>query len=108
MARPVLLLLSAKLALNGCDRVFQVPGESFLAVLDGLFDHPEIEIVTCRQEGGAAMMAEAMEMRSSSSPNRPIIIRPSSMVIGTKEPTIKPVRTPRNSITTISTMTSVW
>ena len=52
-------ILVDQLALNGCDRVFQVPGESFLAVLDGLFDHPEIEIVTCRQEGGAAMMAEA-------------------------------------------------
>jgi acetolactate synthase-1/2/3 large subunit len=33
-------------------------GESFLAALDGLFDH-DIQNVVCRQEGGAAMMAEA-------------------------------------------------
>ena len=36
-----------------------VPGESFLAVLDGLVDAPEIETIVCRQEGGAAIMAEA-------------------------------------------------
>lgn len=42
----------------GVRRVFSVPGESFLAVLDGLLDSG-IELVTCRQEGGATMMAEA-------------------------------------------------
>jgi hypothetical protein len=42
----------------GCGRVFSVPGESFLAALDGLYDHGIANIV-CRQEGGAAMMAEA-------------------------------------------------
>ena len=34
-------------------------GESYLEVLDALFDAPEIRLVTCRQEGGAAFMAEA-------------------------------------------------
>jgi acetolactate synthase-1/2/3 large subunit len=42
---------------QGCDRLFTVPGESFLAVLDALHDSPEIETVICRQEGGAAFMA---------------------------------------------------
>ena len=42
---------------QGCDRIFTVPGESFLAVLDALHDSPEIETVVCRQEGGAAFMA---------------------------------------------------
>ncbi|PRY93396.1 acetolactate synthase-1/2/3 large subunit [Hasllibacter halocynthiae] len=39
-------------------RVFHVPGESFLAALDALHD-AGIDLVTARQEGGAAMMAEA-------------------------------------------------
>ena len=41
----------------GCGRIFTVPGESFLAVLDALHDVPAIQLVTCRQEGGAAFMA---------------------------------------------------
>lgn len=40
------------------ERVFCVPGESYLPVLDALYD-TDIEITVCRQEGGAAMMAEA-------------------------------------------------
>lgn len=48
-----------QLRAQGCRRVFLVPGESFLPVLDALRDTPEIEAVVCRQEGGAAMMAEA-------------------------------------------------
>lgn len=43
---------------HGVDRVFQVPGESFLDVLDGLHD-AGIETVVCRQEGGATFAAEA-------------------------------------------------
>ncbi|HCL94572.1 MAG TPA: thiamine pyrophosphate-binding protein [Gammaproteobacteria bacterium] len=39
--------------------VFCVPGESYLAALDALQDAPDIRTVVCRQEGGAAMMAEA-------------------------------------------------
>ena len=47
------------LAINGVTRVFCVPGESYLAVLDALVDHPEIKVITCRHEAGAANMAEA-------------------------------------------------
>lgn len=51
-------ILSDQLAKLGVRRVFSVPGESFLAALDGLYDSG-IQNVVCRQEGGAAMMAEA-------------------------------------------------
>ena len=47
------------LAINYVDRIFSIPGESFLAALDALHDKPQIELTTCRQEGGAAYMAEA-------------------------------------------------
>lgn len=46
------------LFVNGVRRIFLVPGESFLAVLDALYDRPEIEVIVCRHEGAAAMMAE--------------------------------------------------
>lgn len=39
---------------------FTVPGESFLALLDGLYGEDSIELVTARHEGGAAFMAEAV------------------------------------------------
>ncbi len=51
-------ILSDQLVKLGVRRVFSVPGESFLAALDGLRDSG-IQNVVCRQEGGAAMMAEA-------------------------------------------------
>ncbi len=50
-------LLVDQLVAQGCDRIFTVPGESFLAVLDALHDTPAIDLVVCRQEGGAAFMA---------------------------------------------------
>ena len=50
-------ILVDQLLAQGCERLFTVPGESFLAVLDALVDSPQIEVVTCRQEGGAAFMA---------------------------------------------------
>ena len=43
---------------QGVDRIFCVPGESYLPVLDAL-QHSPIDTVLARQEGGAAMMAEA-------------------------------------------------
>ena len=43
---------------HGIDRIYTVPGESFLDVLDGLHDS-SIDTVVCRHEGGAAYMAEA-------------------------------------------------
>ncbi|MEO5773828.1 MAG: thiamine pyrophosphate-binding protein [Sphingomicrobium sp.] len=52
-------ILVDQLRLQGCDRIFTVPGESFLAVLDALHDTPEIDLVVCRQEGGVAYMADA-------------------------------------------------
>ncbi|MGE5723143.1 MAG: thiamine pyrophosphate-binding protein [Sphingomonadales bacterium] len=52
-------ILIDNLAAQGCDRIFTVPGESFLAALDALHDRPEIQLVVCRQEGGVAYMAEA-------------------------------------------------
>ena len=51
-------ILSDQLVKLGVQRVFSVPGESFLAALDGLYDSG-IPNIVCRQEGGAAMMAEA-------------------------------------------------
>lgn len=48
------------LLVNGVERAFCVPGESYLAVLDALHDVKEdIDLIVCRQEGGAAYMAEA-------------------------------------------------
>ena len=45
---------------QGIDTCFGVPGESYLAVLDGFHEHREqIRFIACRQEGGAAFMAEA-------------------------------------------------
>ena len=55
--RSAAALLVDCLAEQGASRIFTVPGESFLAVLDALPDRPEIEVVTCRQEGGVAFMA---------------------------------------------------
>ena len=44
----------------GVSTVFTVPGESFLAALNGLYDHKnDINVITCRHESGAANMAEA-------------------------------------------------
>lgn len=53
-------LLVAQLEAYGVKRVFMVPGESFLPCIDALHSRREtIETVVCRQEGGAAYMAEA-------------------------------------------------
>ncbi len=52
-------VLVDQLVINGVKHVFCVPGESFLPVLDALHDSG-VEVTVCRQEGGAAMMAEAV------------------------------------------------
>ena len=52
-------ILVDQLALQGASAAYLVPGESFLAVLDALYDAPAVRTVVCRHEGGAAMMAEA-------------------------------------------------
>ena len=51
-------VLVDQLRLQGVTRVFCVPGESYLAVLDALHDSG-IAVTVCRNEGGASMMAEA-------------------------------------------------
>jgi len=52
-------ILVDALVAQGCDRIFTVPGESFLQVLDALHDVPRIDLVVCRHESGAAFMADA-------------------------------------------------
>lgn len=44
---------------EGVKKVFGVPGESYLNVLDAIYEEPKIEYFSARQEGGAAFMAEA-------------------------------------------------
>ncbi|MEM5474302.1 thiamine pyrophosphate-binding protein [Hoeflea sp. AS60] len=51
-------LIVDTLKANGVERLFCVPGESYLAVLDALVDSG-VGVTVCRQEGGAAMMADA-------------------------------------------------
>src|SRR4029077_14287117 len=51
-------ILVDQLIAQGVDRLTCVPGESYLAVLDELYD-ASIDVLVCRNEGGAAMMADA-------------------------------------------------
>ena len=52
-------ILADQLLIHGTTRIFGVPGESYLGFLDALYEIPALKFVTCRQEGGAAMMADA-------------------------------------------------
>jgi acetolactate synthase-1/2/3 large subunit len=52
-------ILIDELETQGATTAFTVPGESFLAALDGLYDSNRMRTIICRQEGGAAIMAEA-------------------------------------------------
>ncbi|WP_262340902.1 thiamine pyrophosphate-binding protein, partial [Bordetella pertussis] len=53
-------ILVDALKVHGVDQAFCVPGESYLPVLDALRDDAQdIRLTVCRQEGGAAFMAEA-------------------------------------------------
>src|SRR5690349_17697055 len=52
-------VLIDQLRIHGVRHVFCVPGESYLAALDAFHDR-DITVTVCRQEGGAAMMAEAV------------------------------------------------
>jgi acetolactate synthase I/II/III large subunit len=51
-------ILIDQLEIQGVKHVFCVPGESYLAALDAMYG-ARLELTICRQEGGAAMMAEA-------------------------------------------------
>ena len=44
---------------EGVRHVFNVPGESFTSILDGMRDASQIQLITNRHEGGACLMAEA-------------------------------------------------
>ena len=58
--RPAGHALVEALIAQGVHTAFGVPGESYLAVLDGFVQHREqIRFIACRQEGGAAFMADA-------------------------------------------------
>ena len=51
-----------QLIIHGVDTIFCVPGESYIAVLDALFEPSlagRVRLISARQEGGAAFMAEA-------------------------------------------------
>ena len=53
-------ILIANLLAQGATHAFCVPGESYLAVLDALYDvRDRLQLLVCRQEGGVAYMAEA-------------------------------------------------
>jgi acetolactate synthase-1/2/3 large subunit len=52
-------ILIESLRAHGVKKIFCVPGESYLDALDALHDADGIRVITCRQEGGAAFMAEA-------------------------------------------------
>ena len=52
-------ILIESLRAHGVKKIFCVPGESYLDALDALVDADDMRVVTCRQEGGAAFMAEA-------------------------------------------------
>src|SRR6187431_654390 len=59
-SRPAGHALIEALIEQGVDTAFGVPGESFLAALDGFYEHRDrIRFIACRQEGGAAYMADA-------------------------------------------------
>lgn len=59
MGRSVGRLVAESLAAQGVDLMYCVPGESFLGLTDALVDVPQLRLVVCRHEGGAAYMAVA-------------------------------------------------
>jgi acetolactate synthase-1/2/3 large subunit len=62
------------LAAHGIDRVFCVPGESYLGLLDALFGRDDIDTVVCRHESGAGFMALA-DARLSGRPGVAMVSR---------------------------------
>lgn len=71
-------VLIRQLASLGVTRLFTVPAESVLAALDALHDSRSLDIVVCRHEGGAAMMAEADARLAASAGTR----RPGVAMVG--------------------------
>lgn len=66
-------LIVKQLELAGVNRVYSVPGESFLEILDGLYDSPIVNVVA-RHEGGAGFMALA-EARLTGAPGVALVTR---------------------------------
>jgi acetolactate synthase-1/2/3 large subunit len=58
-SRSVGRLLGESLVAHGAELIFCVPGESFLGLTDAITDLPELRLIVCRHEGGAAYMAVA-------------------------------------------------
>ncbi len=60
---------------HGVERVSCVAGESYLPVLDALVDYPDISVITCRHESGAAFMAESWGNLGDSKPGVALVTR---------------------------------
>src|SRR5262252_925286 len=67
-------LIVDSLVANGIDRVFFVPGESYLGLLDALYARADIDTVACRHEAGAGFMAVA-DARLTGRPGVAIVSR---------------------------------
>ena len=66
-------ILVDQLLLHGVDTAYTVPGESFLPVLDALYEaKDEIKLIAARHEGGAANMAEHAKLGKPGKQNRPV------------------------------------
>lgn len=68
-------LVVEALAAHRARRVFCVAGESYLPVLDGLLDYPEIEVITCRHESGATFAAETYGLLHGDQPGIAMVTR---------------------------------
>lgn len=66
------------LVASGVTHAFCVPGESFLGLLDALYDEPRIRVIATRHEGGASFMAEGFGKSSG----RPALCMGTRMVGG--------------------------
>lgn len=67
-------VIMGTLAAHGIDRVFCVPGESYLGLLDALFGRDDIDTIVCRHESGAGFMALA-DARLSGRPGVAMVSR---------------------------------
>ena len=59
MSKTVGRLLAESLLAHNVDKIWMVPGESFLGLTDALTEVPDVELVVCRHEGGAGFRAVA-------------------------------------------------
>lgn len=59
MSKSAAHVLAATLDAHGVDVAYCVPGESYLPLTDAFLDFPNMQLVVCRHEGGAGLMARA-------------------------------------------------